>query len=61
MTKTDFEWIVIDKLTSMEWEISGLKWEIWLLHNKFDHLDEKIDNQTFEIKQTVRLQWAYLE
>jgi len=57
--KTDVSWLK-NKFNILDNKFDVLDNKFNILDNKFDRLDDSVYEQTSEIKQEIRLQWAYL-
>ncbi len=60
MTDKDFQQEVLKELKEMKWEIWEVKSDVKSLHNKFDKLDDRVDDVESNIRQEIRIQGAYL-
>lgn len=64
MTHTEFETLVLKKLTSIETDVSSLQTQVTQMdekfENRFDRLDNRMDDMEEGLGQEIRLQWAYL-
>ena len=67
MTQDEFQTLVLKELSDIKSDVWTLKWDmdivkkdITSLHNKFDRLDDRVDEVESNLRQEIRLQWAYL-
>lgn len=61
MSNKEFEKVVLEKLNTLTTDVKGLKQDVSSLNKKMDRLDDKLDDQTLELKQTIRHQWSYID